>query len=371
MNRYFSYPNVTHWGDPTRPGRDFESGCVALAKDPMWVGGNYDLQRMIHSLTGKGMMDGADLEKRFQDIADPELRRFWASVGLAYDVHEKNGRPWLSFVPQGALESGERLPVILVFRPACVFAQSFYYHLNMMAAQGEMILLYFSTESVEENELFTDILEEAGALYPIDHSRVYATGHSHYGEFVCEFVSRHPKLVAAIAQQCDSPGVSSAFGSDELTERFHAMDMPTIIISGNAEMCQVFPVSGDAPAPVAENWRFIYPQDRVGRMEAWRRRLYAMNCPDRTPEELAAAGTGTLAERMLGFPADHSETLHADGLDYYIGDIRNSAGKDHFRVVCIENFPHTTCAFMHTLSWSFLRRFARDPASGVLAELYT
>lgn len=370
MNRYFTYPNITHWGDPTSAARDFESGCVALAKDPLWVGGNYDPDRMMHCLTGKGMMEGANIEKMFSDIADPRLADYWAGFGLDYTVHEKDGEPWLSFVPKGALESGEKLPAILVFRPACVFAQSFYYHLNLVAAQGEAILLYFSTENVDSNELFTDILEEAETLYPIDKSRVYATGHSHYGEFVCEFAARHPHLIAAIAQQCDSPGISSAFGSDELTKKLHRLDMPTIIISGNAEMCQVFPINRDAPCEVAENWKFIFPQTKQKRIEAWRKRLYALNCPDRSCGEIEAAAKGTRAEQMLGFPADHSETLHVDGLDYYIGDIKNRDGKYHFRVVCIENFPHTTCAFMHTLSWSFLKRFCRDTQTGILKELY-
>lgn len=156
------------------------------------MGENYNLARMMHCLTGKGMTEGADLEKRFSDIRDPRLARYWAGFGLDYTVYETGGAPWLSFVPKSAVESGERLPAVLVFRPACVFAQSFYYYLNLIAAQGETILLYFSTESVDGNELFLKILEEAEALYPIDAGRVYTAGHSHYGEFACEFAARHP-----------------------------------------------------------------------------------------------------------------------------------------------------------------------------------
>lgn len=370
MNRYYSYPNISYWGDPTTQKRDFESGCIALAKDELWVGKNYDVQRMIHSVTGRDMMDAAELEKRFRDIRDPALGEFWSNMGIEYRVHEKNGLPWLSFAPKCANESSKSYPVILVFRPACVFAQSFYYHLNWIAAQGEAILLYFSTESVPENDLFTNILADAATMYNIDMTRVYATGHSHYGEFVMEFAARHPNLLAAVAQQCDSPGLSPAFASAELTQKLHEMDLPLIDVAGYAEMAQVFPVNANAPTPVDDRWKMILSEDREERIKAWQSRLYACRCNVATREQILAAAEGTLAERMLGFPVDHSETLHVDGLDYYIGDIKNMDGNTHLRMVCIENFPHSTCRFMHSLSWSFLRRFARCPETGKVIHLF-
>jgi len=370
MNRYYSYPNITHWGRATAKGRDFESGCVALARDDMWVGKNYDLDQMIHCATGKDMMDGADLERQFSDIRDPALQIFWDQIGLSYAVHEKSGHFWLSFVPKSALENQKKLPVILVFRPACIFAQSFYFHLNQIAAQGEVILLYFSTEDAIQNDLFVDILADAAEIYPIDLTRVYATGHSHYGEFVSTFSARHPNLLAAVAQQCVTPGINLAFGVEQLTDQLRQTDLPLIILSGFAEMVQVFPVNADAPTEVDPQWKFILSEKRDDRIQAWQTRLYACRCPVSSHEEIMAASNGTMAERMLGFPTSHSETLHVDGLDYYIGDIQNEEGKPHLRVVCIENFPHTTCKFMHDLSWSFLRKFARCSKTKKVIHLF-
>lgn len=372
MNKYYNYPNKELWGSETVDGADFESGVVSLAKEKKWTGGNYSLIKMMSTATGKAMMEAAALEKQFTDFKDPGLIRFWDYYGLEYTVHEKNGENWLSFVPESAYESDEKLPVLMVFRPASVFAQSFYYHMNMIAAQGEMIILYFSTEDEDENELYLDILREAGECYPVDLSRVYLTGHSHYGEFALEFMRRHHEIVAAVAQQGDVPGLISRFVSDEQLEVMHSFDMPIIDVAGTAEMNSIFPVNTDSPCldSISERYKATFPQYCDERIITWQRRLYASRCEVKTAEEIIAARNGTRAERMLGFPTDHSETLLVDGCEYYIGDLKNMDGNVHLRVVAVENLSHTTTEFMHQLSWSFLRRFARDLENDIVLELY-
>lgn len=372
MNKYYNYPNKELWGSETSDTADFRSGVVSLAKEKKWTGDNYDLVKMMHTATGKAMMEAAVLEKNFTDINDPGLEEFWNGYGLDYKVHEKNGENWLSFVPKGALEQTEKLPVLMIFRPACVFAQSFYYHMNMIAAQGEMIILCFSTEDKDENELYLDIFNEACALYPIDRTRVYLTGHSHYGEFALEFMRRHHEMIAAVVQQGDVPGMIPRFVTDEQLEQMHSIDMPLIDVAGMAEMNSLFPVNTDSPclATISQRYKETFPQYRDERITTWQKRLYASRCEVLSTEEIIAASNGTRAEQMLGFPADHSETLLVDGCEYYIGDIKNVDGNTHLRVVAVENLSHTTTEFMHKLSWSFVRRFARDLETGAVIELY-
>ena len=163
-NKYYSYPEIVNWGDPTVDAPDFRSGVVSLAKEQKWVAPFYDLEGMMHTITGESMMIAAELEKKYTEITDPGLKEFWQNKGLVYDVNETKGENWLAFVPKSALEEKKKLPVMCAFRAACVFAQSFYYDMAMIAAQGEMILLIFSTEDKDENELWLDILEEAKKL---------------------------------------------------------------------------------------------------------------------------------------------------------------------------------------------------------------
>ncbi|MBQ6222960.1 MAG: hypothetical protein IJJ44_10155 [Solobacterium sp.] len=372
-NKYYSYPEITNWGDPTVDAPDFRSGVVSLAKEQKWVAPYYNLEQMMHTITGESMMIAAELEKKYTDIRDQGLKDFWNNKGLQYEVHNTKGEDWLSFVPKSALEGNEKLPVMCAFRAACVFAQSFYYDMAMIAAQGEMILLIFSTEDQDENELWLDILKEAENIYPIDNTRVYLTGHSHYGEFALEFMRRHHEIIAAVAQQGDRPGLVPHFSDDAAMEKMHTFDCPVSIASGTAEMTQHFPLN--TPAPRYDAWnerlRAVMPGTLAQRVSSWQRRLYGSRCETVTEEEmLACADSPNKALRVLGFPCDNAYTLWIDGVEVYVGDIKNVDGRYHLQVVAVENLSHTTCKAQHLMSWTFVRRFARDLENDLVVELY-
>ena len=376
-NPYFTYPEIQRWDKLTNDTNDWNSGVIELAKEEKWVAPFYDLEKMKHTVTGRDMAEAAFLELSFNTVRDPGLSAFWEQRGLEYTVHDKNGETWLSFLPKCARENGKRYPVMLCFRPAAdqwgVFAQGFYYHLLEIAAQDELAVLIFSTEDRDRNELFLEILEEACGLYPLDRSRVYVTGHSHYGEFALHFMRNHPERIAGVAQQGDCPGMHVISTAPEDLERMHGLDMPLIDVAGWAEMTRIFPVNTDAPELESfggSRYATRFPATAEERIKTWQNRLYASRCRVLSREEILAARGGTRAEQMLGFPCDHSETLFVDGLEVYVGDIRNVDGKLHLRMAVVENLTHTTCKFMHTLSWSFLRRFARDQETGEVIELY-
>lgn len=383
MNKYYSYPNKENWNLPTSDERDFASGVIALAKELKWGGPNYDLEKLKSTKTGRAMTEAAQLEVQYNDVSDPGLKEYWDAMGLEYTVHETQGEGWLSFVPKSARESGKKYPAMLCFRLAAgkwgVFAQCFYYHLIEIAAQDEMIVLIFSTEDAEKNELYCDILAEAKELYPIDPTRVYLTGHSHYGEFALHFMCNHHDIIAGVAQQGDRPGLPIrndglpyGINSQEKLDLMHSFDMPLIDVAGWAEMNQLFPVNTDAPnryelTPMGIRSNPPVKEDRI---KAWQNRLYASRCRVATVEEIEAAANGTRAEQMLGIPTSHSETMFIDGLEVYIGDVENEDGNLHLRVAAVENLSHTTCRAMQVLSWSFLRRFARNLETGEVIELF-
>ncbi len=372
-NKYYSYPEIVNWGNPTVDALDFQSGVVSLAKQKKWVAPYYDLEQMMHTITGERMMIAAELEKKYTDIRDQELKEFWEAKGLEYTVHTTQVEDWLSFVPKSALEGKEKLPVMCAFRAACVFAQSFYYDLALIAAQGEMILLIFSTEDTDENELWLDILEEAKSIYPIDETRVYLTGHSHYGEFALEFMRRHHEIIAAVAQQGDRAGLAPYFTDDAGMEKMHTFDCPVNIVTGMAEVSQHFPLNTEAPAYDAwdEARKKRMPGTLEERITSWQRRLYGSRCENVTAEQMIAVRTSrNKAERSLGFPCDKARTLWMDGVELYVGDFKNVDGRYHLQVVAIENLSHTTCKPMHLMSWTFVRRFARDLENDKVIELY-
>lgn len=334
--------------------------------------GKFDREWFIHSRVGKQLVDGLVLEHRYDDLYHPELVEYWKSMGLKFESHLKNGERWTSMVPLCAFdEPQKKLPVMLVMQEVypgnehlALTAKSYFYRTCEMAAQGEFIVLFFVLEDPDSNDLFVDILDEATALYPIDRSRVYITGHSHDGFFSYEFAYRHPDIITAVATLGDPRGLRSPIVtgnpvmsiSDDQLESLSQVDLPVINIAGTNEGFGTIPPDG----PAFDEY-----------VEAWQRRLKASRCPQRTASEIKSAqASEDYATRKLGVPLDKSWTIWADGVEHYFGEIHNFEGRAHLNLLLSQNMPHVTTAFMLEMAWSFLRRFARDERTKAIIELY-
>ena len=358
MNRKYMYPYYEEWGDAR-----YLSGNMC-----------FDLEKFRKSESGMHLMNARSLMTRFSDVDDPALLEYWEDMGVRCEIRETKGQKWLCFVPMEAYgKTDEKYPVMMIFRPVGLLAEAFYQYMIEQAAQGEYIAMIYSDEDADTNNVFFDMLQEVLREFPADPSRVYVTGHSHYGELAMEFTRRFHEHIAACAQMGDTAGIIMDFYgvTEESVELMHSYDLPLINVSGTTEMVGIFPINEDAPgvAPDSPMRRFVFPMDRERRISDWKRRLYAMRCPVPSDGEIISAGRDK-AEKMLGFPCNRTDIFYAEGSECYIGDIRNIDGKYHFRTVAMENVPHTTVRFMHVLAWSFLRRFARNRETGEVMELY-
>ena len=363
----------------------WENKC-SLTRDQVskanWSSASFDLDRVIHSETGKKMVEGMILEYQFDSVYDPQFVKYWEDRGLKYESRETKLRRWKAAVPLGALEKPEKkLPLLCVMQEVnhanehlAVTGASYFYEYFRIAAQGACILVNFVLEDADGNELLCEILKEAFELYPIDRSRVYLAGHSHNGYYALEFAERHPKLIAAVATFGDTPGLMDTgmviLFTEEKVERLRNLDIPLINLAGYTEPRRHFPISqdGDDYRP----WQGVGPLITFEQRAAgWQRRLRAFNCPMKSFEEIKATkDSPEQAVRMLGIPGDRSETLWLDGFELYIVDIKNNEGKFHLRMVGEENMPHNTTPVQQRLSWSFMRRFARDTETGKTIELF-
>ncbi len=334
--------------------------------------GKFDREWLIHSQTGKRMMDGIVLEHQYDDLYHEDLIRYWADMGLKFEAHDMKGEQWTSMVPLCAFDQPEKeLPVILVMQEVyhgnehlALSSKSYFYQNCEIAAQGECILLFFAMEDPDSNDMWVEILEEATKKYPIDRSRVYITGHSHDGFFSYEFAYRHPDIVAAVATLGDPRGLRSpeVTGnpvmsiSDEQLEELSRVDLPVINLAGTNEGFGVIPTD---------------PDDYAEFVESWQRRLKASRCPAKTFDEVKAVGNSDdYVARILGVPTDKTWSVWADGVEHYLGEVKNVDGKAHLCIGLSQNMPHTTTPFMLNLAWTFLRRFSRDLETGEIVELY-
>ncbi|MGM9522777.1 MAG: hypothetical protein ACI3VB_09930 [Oscillospiraceae bacterium] len=347
----------------------------------------YDRERMLHSATAERMMEGIAMDRRFLSCEQEGFAEYWDNMGLKYEVHYTKGERWLTFTPKSLLESeNEKLPLLIVMQEVgsandhlAITSINYCYEACKLAAQGEFMALFFVLEDPDSNELLMEILDEAVKTYPIDQSRLYIMGHSHNGKYSLEFFRHHPKMLAAAAILGNTPGLmgitGNVPGSDDTDEKVEASsreDMPLINMVGNCEHKIYFPIGGKQTGKRGLGAGALKVGENVEEcIEAWQRRLKAHNCPVKSREEIIASlESNDYVTRFFGFPTDRTDLLYLDGVNHYIGDIKNNNGKYHLRMVGIDNLPHLPSPSMIDLAWSFMKRFKRDRETGEVIELY-
>ncbi len=341
---------------------------------------NFDRERLLRSETGRKLMEGIRLEYEYDTVFDEGLREEIRKMGLDFTVHHTKGERWLTLVPK---DNPGKLPLLCVLQEVyegnehlAVTALSYFYKTLKIAARGECILLFFVLEDNDANDLLCELIDEAGALYDADLTRVYTMGHSHDGRFTLEFSARNWRKVAAAATLgnsfCleDARKLGAAGVSDERKEQLRTIELPLANFCGVCEHGGKLPLNADARdlpiRPGQEFGRTIALEDRVN---GWQRRLYAWNCPPVTAEDMAAVkNSPNEVERVFGVPVDRSQIVEMDDFRHFIGDFKDKNGRYLLRMVAHENMPHLPFPAMLELAWDFLKRFSRDSESGKISD---
>ncbi len=334
------------------------------------TGGNaaYDADRFVHTLAAKRLAEPLTLEYRYSSDKDPELLHYWEKMGLHYETHDFNHERYVTMTPMSVYDDPQnKIPILLIFQEVYYYndhlpieAAAYWFEYCKIAAQGECMLLFYACENYEHNKNMYNVFLDACKQYPVDQSRVYVTGYSHNGGTAVRFAYDYPNVITAIAGGL--PGMGGPGTTPEMQKKINEqqskIDMPCIQVIGCCE--HTAPVR----EPTFENCGF--PSSRM-KMNA----LIAGNCPEKTEDDFRAAfRSSDKATRMLGLPNDKNEVLYLEGLEHYIADVKNKNGKYHLRFASIENAPHNPFPTKQILEWSFVRRFARDPDTHEIIELY-
>jgi hypothetical protein len=333
----------------------------------------YDPQRILHGKLGEHWMEGISFLYNHGRDDDPEIKAHFDQMGLDYSQNDYQGDRWIIFSPRVATEQGKKLPLVLVLsevyyydRYAISTAYADYLDYFKLAAEGDINLLFFAHESPDTMDEAYDIIKEAEKTYPINPSQIYVTGHSHNGHLAREFAYRHPDMVAAAAPLGNSSGLAApaysheaVVADDQRIEAWSKIDMPIITIGAASEVTSPHTM----PSSILNDYGLF--------IEAWQRRLKASRCPMKSREEvMAAEHSNDYVTRIYGLPNDGSSLQVIDGVEHYIIDIKNIDGRQHLRIVGIENMVHTPEPSMPMVAWTFMRRFARDQKTGRIIELY-
>lgn len=313
--------------------------------------------------------------KEFHGEDEPmSWTEYAAKTGYHWEDPNRQGiqnrfKRWNSFVPVSAFQpenKDRKYPVVIVlhggFNPISIidgwgFVQE--------AAKREWIVI---VPSIELDDILDEILAEAKRLYPVDESRIYATGFS-YGGFMSNFLgNKRPDVYAAVAP-CGAPisngFVDRAIGPEPQTP-FDGIPraielgtyMPVMNIYGNLDGFR-FPFYDYQDPRTGESGT----EALVEGVNSWARVNHAPEISLADVMALKDRTDASIEEKNIGLPLaeDCRHTVVADGIVNYIGDLKSEDGVVRVRIMCEMNMPHWPTPEMSRQIFEFFSHFSRNP----------
>lgn len=220
-----------------------------------------------------------------------------------------------------------------------------------IAANEDMIVICPWADNgdiiVEEFERIWEIVK---AEYPVDESRIYASGFSKGASQTQQLAFAYPEVFAAIAP---SPSFVGAQGTDEQWAALEEIGMPLVMIGGLFDFA--FPLDSEGKIEATQNWMTVNGIEDQG-----------MSISD----ALARSQMKDKAIARTGIPFETTYTEIHDGTQWYIGEYANDKYTDEevcvFRIAAVENMPHWPSGYWAQFNWDFMKQWSRDLETGEL-----
>lgn len=212
-----------------------------------------------------------------------------------------------------------------------------------MIPEEQFILATAEDTSVEN--LYA-MYEYVVANYPVDLTRVYASGTSMGGIASINFAAAYPKLVAAIAPNDISVSVNL---TDEQVASLQETLVPMNFTTGLADKYHPYPISS---------------VDGYNRLLS----VFGMDDYAMTAEESKAlvADSLNIVEHVTGLRLPDVKAVNFINNRLYVSDFKNADGTTVLRVNIVENKPHMFVGMDARNAWSFMKQFSRDTETGKL-----
>lgn len=334
------------------------------------------------------------------DERSPEVMSYWAKRGMVKEFHgydvpvdwdeyaketgyrwhreihdtpQNDYKIWTSFVPVSAFapeNRGRKYPVVFALHGANnnIFLVEGWGFVQE-AARREWIVII---PGLEVDGFLLDILEEAKRLYPVDTSRIYATGFSYGGWASNRLGNQHPEIFAAVAP-CGT-AIDNGFIAGDTEDR-----EPLPPFDGNPRALQlgihmpVINVYGEKDGNRFPIYRFKgrrfglsvmeTPADLVEGLNSWLRVNRAREIDVADVMSLENRTDITDAEREVGIPVEPgcACTYTADGVRFHRIDFRSDDGVARVRLLAEMNIPHWPTPEMARQIFEFFSHFSRNP----------
>lgn len=305
--------------------------------------------------------------KAGMDEMDPQILAYWEAKGIRkalFDRDSEGGIYRYSVHTPLEWKPGRKYPVLYFSHggngdPLQAECLGF----SELVTREDIIVVYPHNGGVSNEYAQTEFPRIMAALrekgYPIDWSRVYASGFSSGSDATEIIAACWPELVAAAAPL---PGSNAMFNSlcrldREYYEKCLPLQMPVLFVGGLADF-------GD---------RHPYPdQECFDNFTIWMQEIAKVKdypVIDLAGSKQLAAESSDPVVKAIGLNFHKSWVEHFEERDWYFGEFYNEEGLAVCRFIMAEGVPHMITGCMPALVWDYLKHWSRDPETG--KSIYT
>ncbi len=338
---------------------------VALQSAP-----TLDLEKFINSAYGEKTAENFYTYITYdQDPMNEELVAYWEEKGLTKEYYpdesgeEEGIGDYYVYSPNGSKGNFDTsYPCILVIHgggePAYQ-AETFGY--CQIAAEEGIILIMAENQDVEAlSTIFETVAEE----YPIDRSRVYASGSSAGGRASKLLAATYPTMLAAVAPLDNAPVYN---GTEEQLEESEKYGLAVISIGGLQDKYYRFNLQQGVDETYDRHAEILDGTD------GWNRMLRACGIEgyELTPEQVRENRdySTELIPALTGYEYENTTIDHRTNSRTYVSTITNTDGIVTLCQVLTENHGHMPSGYDAEYAWNFMKHFSRDLDTGML--IYT
>ena len=379
----YDYPDKELWNVPMMGLVNNDDGSF-LEKKPTFleytwasVTMDFDMEAHINSPEGEAEIAQWKNVILYADEMDPHVLDYYRGLGYEKTLHEAESyeRKWALYTPLSSFEDKDRtypLYIVLHGGNTAPYEIEGYGYIEACYQDEPIVMIPhdFTIEGVLR------VYQYAVDHLPVDLSRVYCT--SYCGGARSRWVAmRYPEIFAAIAPAGNPlrENYKPIMWYPDY-ERLRRIQLPCMHLDGLQDLTQLLPVwqSGDP----ARSDNPDYPgktnnmplAKREYKVNCLRDLLYSFDCRDVTAAEVyACENSADPVLRATGAPGDETEVRDILGRKHYFSKFRNSEGDLWLQIVGIDSMGHFPNATLGKVAWEFLRRFRRDPVTGIVSEI--
>ena len=354
----YDYPTKDFFNQPIpEPKAPYiPDGTPIISMVQYLAASNFDTEAFINSEYGEvtSIFQKTSYSGYLSDM-DENLIAYWKDQGVVKEGfnldNEDKADDYYVYTPAD-MEEGALYPLLFVSHGggSNCFAVEGMGFINMIPE--EKFILATAEDTGVENlyAIYGTVTEN----YPVDKTRVYATGTSAGGMASVSFAVAYPELIAAIAPNDIAPSLSAA---EEQLSKLRELVVPMNFTTGLADKYYPYPLTGAGfdGQPKVNGYNTL--------LSAFGMDAYAMD-----PAEVDAlvADSMDIIEHATGIRFPSVRPVNYINNRLYVADFANADGVTVLRINIVENKPHMFTGYDARNAWDFMKQFSRDLETGAL-----